>query len=259
MVRAGLCRPGRRGRALEFSFQDLVVLRLAHGLLAAKIPPRRLRRALAQLTHQLPPDRPLSGVRIYADGKQVVARDGGATWRPDSGQVLFTFAVDDLTRRAHKLVTRAPGDLRAARASVGGHRTAWVWFERGLRLEQANDHPAARDAYQRAVEADPQLSDAYINLGRLAHEAGDPPEAVRLYHLALEASPDDPIGHYNLALALEDLPNPGAAVAHYRRAVTLDPVFADAHFNLGRLLEQLGRHAEAVQHLRTYRHLTQKP
>src|SRR5512143_2459244 len=68
IVRAGLCRPARHGRTLEFSFQDLVLLRAAHGLLRADVPPRRVRHALSELATQLPPDRPLSGVRIYADG-----------------------------------------------------------------------------------------------------------------------------------------------------------------------------------------------
>src|SRR5512143_2674601 len=104
IVRAGLCRPTRHGRALEFSFQDLVLLRAAHGLLRADISPRRVRHALSELATQLPPDRPRSGVRIYADGRRVVARDGGTAWQPDSGQVVFAFEVDELARAARRVV-----------------------------------------------------------------------------------------------------------------------------------------------------------
>ncbi len=255
MVRAGLGQPVRHGRALQFGFQDLVLLRTAHGLLKAEVPPRRVRLALSRLQRELPAHRPLSGVRIYADGRRVVARDGHAAWQPDSGQVVFSFEIDDLARRAG-VVVPARRRQKEPKASVRAAReAAAVWFERGLALEQ-EDVEAARTAYRRSLECDPNLSDAYINLGRLCHEAGDINEAARLYHLALECSPQDPIAHYNLALALEDLCNSTAAIAHYERALAIEPGFADAHFNLGRLFERLGRRGRAMRHLLTYKRLT---
>jgi DNA-binding transcriptional MerR regulator len=54
LARAGLCRPARRGRRYAFSFQDLVVLRTAQGLIENKVPPARVRDALAALLRQLP-------------------------------------------------------------------------------------------------------------------------------------------------------------------------------------------------------------
>ena len=46
LARAGLCRPARSGRSYAFSFQDLVVLRAAEGLLRRKVPAARVQRAL---------------------------------------------------------------------------------------------------------------------------------------------------------------------------------------------------------------------
>ena len=254
MVRAGLGRPLLRGRALEFGFQDLVLLRTAHGLLKAEVPTRRVRLALTELARQLPPERPLSGVRVSADGREVVARDERAAWRPASGQVVFSFNVDDLARRAGVVDLVQSRRNRVPPAADHRHEAA-DWFERGLALEQ-EDAAAACTAYRRALECDPRLSDAYINLGRLAHEAGDVGEAARLYHLALECAPEDAIAHYNLALALEDLHNANVAVAHYERAIAIDAEFADAHFNLARLLERLGRRTDAMRHLLVYKRLT---
>ncbi|HXQ23282.1 MAG TPA: tetratricopeptide repeat protein [Candidatus Acidoferrales bacterium] len=255
-VRAGLCRPAVRGRRLQFSFQDLVLLRAAQGLRQAAVPARRVRRALTELARQLPPGRPLSGVRIYADGRHVVVRDGRGAWRPDSGQVVFTFDVAELARKAGVVVPvrRARDRKRVSRASA--RQEAAACFERALGFEEEDDTDAACAAYRRAIELDPELGDAYINLGRMLHEQGDSAEAARLYHLALECTPDDPIAHYNLALALEDEHRNSAAIAHYNQAVDLDPDFADAHFNLARLLDRLGRRPQAMQHLLTYRRLT---
>jgi tetratricopeptide (TPR) repeat protein len=247
LVRAGLCRPVRSGRGYAFSFQDLVVLRAAKGLLERNVPAARLRRALAALAAQLPEDRSLSGLRIFADGREVAVRDDASAWQPATGQIVLDFAVDELARQVADLAPEPasppPNDARAE-------------LERALALEDG-DPEAARDAYRRALSLDPGLTDAYVNLGRLVHEAGDAREAARLYHLALEGSPEDPIVHFNLALALEDLGGAEAALAHYRRALSHDPDFADAHFNLAGLCEQLGHEAEAVRHYHAYKKLTE--
>lgn len=255
LARAGLCKPARQGRMFQFSFQDVVLLRTAHGLLQADVPLRRVRRGLRELTRQLPVNRPLSGVRIYADGRQVVVREGHNAWQPDSGQAVFTFDVDDLARKTGVVVSVPKRQTRSI-ATAEPASTANGWFERAVALEEV-DLNAARAAYRRALSLDPALSDAYINLGRLLHEGGDPTEAMRLYAEAVRHAPTDPIAHYDLALALEDRGDIPAATAEYHRAIELDADFADAHFNLGRLLERLGRRTQALRHLLAYKKLTQ--
>lgn len=257
IVQAGLCSPTRHGRRLEFSFQDLVLLRTAHGLLRADISPRRVRHALTKLSRQLPPDRPLSGVRIYADGHQVVASDGRTAWRPDSGQVVFAFDIDDLVRAADSV---APARERGRRTAPGPNepQNPFAWFERALALERKGDTGGACAAYRRALHFDPGMTDACINLGRLLQEQGDVAEAARLYRVAIESSPDDPVAHYNLAIALEDQHQVRAALSHYEQALHHDPNFADAHFNLGRLLDRTGRRSQAIRHLLAYKRLTER-
>jgi tetratricopeptide (TPR) repeat protein len=251
IVRAGFCRPARCGRRYAFSFQDLVVLRTARGLIDAKVPEARVRRALAALARELPSDRPLSGVRIYADGREVAVCDGRAAWQPSTGQTLFHFDLDSLAREVRSV--RAERQPPAEGSSPG--ELARAEFERGLDLE--GDAPdQARLAYARAVELDPELVDAYVNLGRLVHEAGRAAEAAALYEAALKRCPDDAVVHFNLAIALEDSEGPNAALLEYQRALDLDPDFADAHFNLAGLCELLGRPADALRHYRAYKKLS---
>ena len=233
-----------------------MLLRAAHGLLQARVPSGRVRRALRELIRQLPPDRPLSGVRIYADGRQVVVREGQTAWQPDSGQAVFTFAVDDLARKTAVVLPVPKRPSRPSPPHIEAVRTAAGWFERAVALELV-DPLAAQTAYRRALQLDPDLSDAYINLGRLLHEAGDSAGAMRLYREALTRSPDDPIAHYDLALALEDQGEMTAASSEYHRAIELDGEFADAHFNLGRLLDRLGQRSQAMRHLLAYKQLTE--
>ncbi|MFL5421562.1 MAG: MerR family transcriptional regulator, partial [Myxococcales bacterium] len=76
-VRAGFLDPARGMRgALRFSFSDLVLLRAAKGLVAARIPSRRVKRALALLRAQLPEGRSLRDVHIRAEGDRIVVGDG---------------------------------------------------------------------------------------------------------------------------------------------------------------------------------------
>jgi tetratricopeptide (TPR) repeat protein len=250
-VRLGLCRPARHGRSYAFSFQDLVALRAAKALLEAKVPPARVRRAIAALVRELPADRPLSGLRIYADGKDVAVRHDGAHWQPATGQTLFDFEVDQLAELVEQVRKSA-----AASAAADAPSRARAAFEQALGLEEG-EPAAAADAYRRALALDPDLVDAYVNLGRLTHDAGDADEAARFYHQALERSAEDPVIHFNLALALEDTSGATAAIEHYERALALDPDFADAHYNVAGLYEQSGRGADALRHYRAYKQLSE--
>lgn len=249
-VRAGFLMPARGPRReLRFSFQDLVLLRAAQGLIAAHIPFRKVRRALGKLREQIPRERPLTGLHISAEGEGIVVSDGEARWQPESGQVLFDFEVRDLARQA------APMARRAVRAAAGDDLSAEDWYHWGCDLEEGAPEEARR-AYQRALELDPGCADAHVNLGRLLHEAGDVRRAQVHYQSALAACPDDATAAYNLGVALEDLGRAEEAAQAYEAAVAADPAQADAHFNAARVYEGLGRRAAALRHLRTYKKLT---
>src|ERR1700736_214240 len=89
-VRAGFLEPTRGPRGeLRFSFQDLVLLRTAQGLVSARIAPRRVRSALRKLKEQLPEGRPLRGVHIRAEGDRIGGGGERASRRPGAGQGLL--------------------------------------------------------------------------------------------------------------------------------------------------------------------------
>lgn len=252
-VRSGFIAPARgRGGAYHLSFQDLVLLRVAKGLMKARISPRRVRRSLHALRRQLSADRPLSEVRIAALGDRIVARDGEATWSPESGQLWIDFEVSELAEKVAPLARRMADQARRAR-----RLDAEEWYEMAFDLENV-DPDEARDAYLRAVELDPAYADAHVNLGRLLHEEGDLRGAEARYRRALEARPGDPVAAFNLGVALEDGGRIEEAVGAYERAVGLDPYFADAWYNLARLHEQRGRKGAALRALQNYRRLTRR-
>lgn len=251
-ARDGFLAPRRaRSGDLQFSFQDLVILRAAKALVAARIPTRRIRRALSELRRQLPRGRSLAELRIVADGDRIVVSDGYAAWNPESGQLSIDFAVRDLATRAAPIARRTAAAARRAE----GDFDAAGWYELGLELE-AVAPTEARDAYRRALELDAHHADAHVNLGRLLQEQGLVEEAERHYRLALHDNPDHATAAFNLGIALEDLGRPGDAIAAYRAALSADPRLADAHFNVARLYEQAGKKAAALRHWSIYRRIT---
>jgi tetratricopeptide (TPR) repeat protein len=250
-ARAGLLTPERAaGNRYRFSFQDLVLLRATKALREARVPARRVRRALGSLLRQLPRGRSLSDVRIAALGHRVVVRSGDQLWQPESGQVVFDFAVAELASRAAPLATRR---AKAARARERSY-SAQDWFELAAELEVLAPDDA-RDAYRRVLELDPAHADAHVNLGRLLQEEGAREPALEHYRAALAAAPDHAVAAYNLGVALEGLGRRTEAAEAYERAIAADRTLADAHFNLARLYEQAGKQQAALRHLSKYRQL----
>jgi len=278
---------------LSFGFQDLLLLRTTRGLLESGVPMRRIRRIWASLREQLAADLPLTSITIHTDGEEVVASDGSTRWRPDSGQFLLNFDASEIAERAAdtaglarlRIVAsadvasppdRAP-ELDAARAERFGivgsedgaprdgaddldtmRLTAEQWYQAGCELEVSSPGQA-RQAYQRALELDPGLAEAHVNLGRQLHITGELGRAEPHYREAVRLDPDDPTPHFNLGVLLEELGRREEAVHAYRQAILRDPDFADAHCNLGLLLESLGRRQEAVRHLMAARKLSGSP
>jgi tetratricopeptide (TPR) repeat protein len=259
-ARAGFVAPqsGARGELL-FSFQDLILLRTAKALLAARIPRRRIRMALKNLHEQLA-GRPLTGVRISALGSQVVARDGDEAWNAESGQTLLDFETSELAREASRLARRQvlvelerERRPRSAEGSAAGE--AEERFEGGLEHEDRGEIAEALAAYAAVLELAPGHVEAHLNLGRLLHERGEPAAAERHYRQALAADPRQTTASYNLGVALQDLGRLREAVAAYEATLALEPTYADAHYNLAGVYEALGDRAAAFRHLRTYRTL----
>lgn len=134
-------------------------------------------------------------------------------------------------------------------------RDAEAAFSRALQLEDL-DAPAAVEAYEDAVAADPYHGDAHVNLGRLLHQRGRLAEAEAHYVAALVARPTDATACFNLAVVLEDQGRLDDAIARYREALELDPRNADACFNLARLYEKKGEKVAAIRQLKDLRRLT---
>jgi len=266
-LRAGVLSPekGERGE-LRFSFQDLLLLRKAEGLVSSRIPPHRVRRALQMLRAQLPETSPLTGVNLGSEGSSVVVQEGNTRWQVESGQVLLSFE-----RPSPVEAEEAPLSMLRLRPAVvaegvlGGNiegnvapASAEEIYEIGCDIDEA-DPAQAEASYRQVLMQAPEHADAHINLGRLLHERGDMAAAEAHYRRALLIRPGDATALFNLGVALEDQGRNSAALEAYASAIEADGRNADAHYNAARLYDLAGDYSAALRHLRICRDLTRTP
>jgi tetratricopeptide (TPR) repeat protein len=245
LIQAGFVAPTRGPRkAWLFSFQDLIVLRAAQALTAAKVPARRITRSVKELRRHLPDSMPLSGLSICAVADRVVIREGGSRWQAESGQYLLAFEGDPANGSLSVIEPKPAEPAPSARD----------WLDKGAILE-SKDAEAALQAYEHAIAADPSLLDARVNLGLLLHEAGQLEKAEHVYRDAAKACGSDPLLLYNLGVLLEDMERESEAMEAYQAALRGAPAFADCHYNLALLFEKLKKPKEAIRHMAHYRRL----
>jgi tetratricopeptide (TPR) repeat protein len=244
----------RRGGKLCYTFEDLVCVRTAIGLLEAGISMHQARTALDALRRLLPEERrPLRKLRICSDGVTVVAVDDELAWEPATGQVVMNFTVDSLSAQLADVVAipRATDDI-ADRTESHRPPTAYGFFLDGCDAEDRGDDKMAEECYRRALDLDPSLAAAHTNLGNVFYRRGERDRARAAFELALELEPAQPEARYNLGNLLDDLGATEDAIAELRRVTSSHPEFADAHYNLGLLLARVGGYAQAQKHLETY-------
>src|SRR2546423_12465834 len=95
LIDAGFVSPARGPRrAWRFSFQDLIVLRTAQALAAAKVPRQRITRSVKALRRHLPESMPLCGLSICAVADRAALKEGASRWQAESWQYLLAFDGD---------------------------------------------------------------------------------------------------------------------------------------------------------------------
>ncbi len=248
LARAGLVetRRGARGE-LRFGFRELAFLRQLRDLRGDRKSVRRANRALARLRAALPPERDLCELGLATAAGELVVRETGRLWSPESGQFVFDF------ERARAADSAAP--VRALPcADLERERDAEGWYRLGCELE-AGDPEHARTAYARALDLAPTHADTHLNLGCLDHEAGRLADAEVHYRAALAARAGDATARFDLAVALEDQQRVDEAREAYLACLADDPAYAEAHYNLARLCERAGDLTAALRHLMAYRRL----
>jgi Flp pilus assembly protein TadD len=150
------------------------------------------------------------------------------------------------------LLAQAPAPSRPNQpsASVTSRENAYRANNIGVaRLEQY-DFPAATAAFRRALEIDPALTIARVNLGIALFYGGDQEGARKELESVRGAMSDRPQVEYVLGLIARSADRTDDAIEAFTRVRKLDPSDVGASINLGQLLVQTRRFDEAIKLLR---------
>ncbi|PWT95834.1 MAG: hypothetical protein C5B53_10800 [Candidatus Melainabacteria bacterium] len=110
-------------------------------------------------------------------------------------------------------------------------------YNQGYELHKANKLSSAISEYQAAIAANPNLSQAYSNLGMIYNQQHNYPEALTEFRRALAIDPKDAITYNGIGAALRAQKDLAGAIKNWQTAVSLDPKLATAHYNLGTAYE----------------------
>ena len=231
LVKCGLLRPVLRSNAdTFFAFPDLATVRQANEGLAGGASFRSI-------------------VRGMMASRQ--------------GQLELDFRLDAAPARVIELRRPAAGDKTVSRAAsmspTSSKNTALAeeYFRAASALDDGDEATMGEAAasYRKALELDPYLVAALINLANIHYSRDELVEAQALYERAIGLESDFFEAHFNLGNIYHDLGRFSEAQACYREALRLNPFYADAHFYLAVTFEKMGQSQDARPHWRAYKQL----
>jgi tetratricopeptide (TPR) repeat protein len=227
----GFIRPAFKNNAdTFFAFADLTLLRYVHTELERDVPFR------------------------------AILRDLQAT---RAGQLTFDFRIDAqpariiALKRREAAPSRSMADRGMSPSSPRVLTTAEQYFLMGSLLDDGTPdrQEEAAVAYRRALDDDPDLVAAIINLANIRYARDELAEAQALYERAILLDASYFESHFNLGNIHHDHGSYLEAAACYHEALALNPQYADAHFYLAVTLEKMGRSSEAQPHWQAYQRL----
>jgi len=233
LVKCGIIRTQMRTHAdTYFGFSDIATLKQVNDELAQGVAFRAIVRSLT------------------------ASRDGQLTF--DFRHEATPAKIITLRRPAGQ--NSAEKSARLANASAAVIRDtamAESYFREGSALDDGDESTVdeAASAYRKALEHDPYLVAALINLANIHYGRDELAEAQALYERAIGLESDFFEAHFNLGNIYHDLNRFAEAQACYREALRLNPYYADAHFYLAVTFEKMGQSQDARPHWKSYQQL----
>jgi tetratricopeptide (TPR) repeat protein len=141
-------------------------------------------------------------------------------------------------------------DLAAARQLLDSHPSAQANLALGRALKSLGETEPAARYFDRAIELDPKLADAWLEKGLLVSDQGDWSKAADFFRRSLAISPEYVAAHLALAEALLRIGQFDDSANELNTTLRLDPDSSGAHQGLGLIYLQQGKPELGVEQFR---------
>lgn len=120
-------------------------------------------------------------------------------------------------------------------------------FESAKALHNARNLDAARAAYIKVLDVQPNHAESLHNLGIIFMQQGDLFSAAVYMQRAVGVDLSQPAYFSNYGNILQDLGLWADAIVQFQKAIALNPSFADAHYNLGNAFTKVNNLPAAIE------------
>ena len=131
--------------------------------------------------------------------------------------------------------------------SVVCAKTTLEWIDEGIQLSNEGKYEEAIEAYDKAIEINPQDTNAWYNKGNDLCNLGKYEEALNAYDKVIEINPQDVDAWNNKGATFADLNKHIEALECFDKLLEINPQDVKALGNKGIILADLNRHIEALE------------
>jgi tetratricopeptide (TPR) repeat protein len=254
--RSGLIRAVRRVHRLPyFDFKEVSGARRLSELLQAGVSREDIERSLRAIPGFADGERrPFEQLDLLVRDHRVVIRDDHGL-REAGGQRLFDFDGDAASTAAHD---PADGEHHPMTLSFLSARQQALemercdWFVEGCRHVDADDLPAAIEAFRLALMSEPQNPEVHFHLGDALYRRGRVQAALERFYSAVELDHDYVEAWMQIGSLHRELHELDAAADAFAVALDIHEDASDAHFQLAETMAEQGHLANAVLHWEAY-------
>ena len=118
-------------------------------------------------------------------------------------------------------------------------------FSLAVQNQKKNNYQVAKDLYNQTIKINPNLVEAYNNLGFIFNLEGQNEKAKECYEKAIKIKPNFISAHQNLGLMFQKLGNYEEAKKCYQKVINVNPHSINVQYNLGLVFQKLGNYEKA--------------
>lgn len=170
--------------------------------------------------------------------------------RPRAAVDALDRGMEHYNKGNQEAYKKALGEFQAAVKAAPDYSQAWLYMARVQR--DLFDIQGAEASFRKAIEIDPDYTEARATFGGMLLDNGNVDESIRQLNAVVQRDKNHALAWYLLAQAQRMKELYPDSIESARKAIALNPQNAEAHFWLAESLRMSARHADAVPEYNQY-------